>query len=87
MAHMSICTPSKLVNQEAESHASRRLIPSRKPEGYTSQEVLSRISAMLDMQAYTHIWEFPKIRGPIMYLDPPTTLNWNLIVLIWWYLE
>ena len=20
-------------------------------------------------------------------LDPPTTLNWNLIVLIWWYLE
>ena len=21
------------------------------------------------------------------YLDPPTTLNWNPIVLIWWYLE
>ena len=22
-----------------------------------------------------------------VFLDPPTTLNWNPIVLIWWYLE
>ena len=29
----------------------------------------------------------PRIPFVLTFQDPPTTLNWNLTVLIWWYLE